>query len=463
MTNKRIIRVLAMMTVMFISLIGYLTYFEIFMTERISQNSYNKRQWAYEEGTIRGSITDRTGIVLAHSDGEERIYDYGSLYSHVIGYNSKIYGRTHIENKYNNILLGRDGIAQVFSLSGEKSRGYDLTLTIDHSLQRYAASRLGTRNGAVVALDPKTGAVLALVSKPDFDPSNSALIKNWTRLTEDERAPLLARATSGLYAPGSTFKIITAAAALENGLEGGEYDDKGIVEIGGTTFENFGKKANGKIDFEKAFALSSNFVFCTLGAQLGSGRLRETAQRFGFDKSLDFDIETAKSRFQKSDGDEVSSAALGIGQGETLATPLQMALTASAVANGGVIMQPYIMQRATDKNGETVKETKPAQLYRAVSPAVAERIKEMMVKAVSSGTGTSAAIRGVKVAGKTGTAENELLLKEKNREHTWFVGFAPADDPKIVVAVMLEYSGGSGGSLCAPIARSIMLRYLNLQ
>lgn len=461
MINKRIIKVLIFMTLLFVSLIGYLTYFELFQKERVAQNSFNKRQWAYEEDTVRGAFTDRNGIVLAHSEDNERVYNYGSLYSHVIGYNSKIYGKTLLESKYNRLLLGQGNLTEVFNISSDKKTGYDLTLTIDHELQRLASNRLGNRNGAVIALIPKTGEVLALASKPDFDPSNSALIKNWNELTESERFPLLPRATSGLYAPGSTFKIITAAATIENGLDNEEYMDYGNVSIGGTTFDNYGKKAHGRINFKQGFSLSSNFVFCTLGAQLGSIKLRETAERFGFDKSFDFDISMSSSRFQQEDIDDASSAALAIGQGQTLATPLQMAMVASAIANDGIIMKPYIMQRATNKSGGVVQETRPHQLYRAVSSDVADKIKEMMVETVKSGTGKSAQISGVAVAGKTGTAENEYLTKEKDKEHTWFVSFAPANNPQIVVAVMLEYSGGSGGELCAPIARELIMHYLN--
>ncbi|MDR0405344.1 MAG: peptidoglycan glycosyltransferase [Clostridiales bacterium] len=459
MINKRIVRTLFLLTLMFLSLIGYLTHFEIFRKEAVERHAFNKRQWAWEEDIARGTVTDRSGVALAVSEGAARVYRFGSLYSHVIGYNSKIYGKTLLENKYNKLLLGQDDFTAVLNLAGDGKVGFDLTLTIDHGLQKLASDQLGGRNGAVVALNPKTGEVLALVSKPDFDPSDAALSKRWAELTESKQSPLLPRATGGLYAPGSTFKIITAAAAIENGLDGGVYEDSGAVTIDGASFDNFGKKANGSIDFRQAFSLSSNYVFCTLGARLGGAALRETAGRFGFDRTLDFDISVTKSRFQQSDGGEADGAALGIGQGETLATPLQMAMVAGAVANGGVMMKPYLVRRVTNKNGGTVRETRPQQLYRAVSPEVADQLTEMMIDAVRSGSGKAAAVSGVVVAGKTGTAENELLTKEKNREHTWFVGFSPARDPQIAVAVMLEYSGGSGGELCAPIAGEILRYY----
>lgn len=460
MTNKRIIRTLVVLSFLFIMLIVYLTYFVVFQREAVMQSPYNKRLWAYEEDIERGTIKDRSGAVLAYSQEGKRIYEYGPLYCHVIGYNSKIYGKTMIESKFNNLLLGWGSVAEVFGIGGSGKSGYDLTLTIDHNLQSTAKSKLGSRHGSVVAINPKTGEVLALVSNPDFDPNDSVLAKKWTELTESKDSPLLPRATGGLYPPGSTFKIITAAAAIENGLDKEEYLDTGTVSIGGAAFDNYGKKANGRIDFKKAFALSSNYAFCTLGAKLTSPVLRQTAQRFGFDKTFDFDIDFTRSRFQAKDTDEAGSAALAIGQGETLATPFQMALTACAIANNGIIMKPYIVQRAEDKNGSIVYEKRPQQLYTAVSNDVAAKIKDLMVETVENGTGKNAKISTIKVAGKTGTAENELKGKEKNKDHAWFVCFAPAENPQIAVAVMLEYSGGSGGELCAPIARDIIRQYV---
>ncbi len=365
-----------------------------------------------------------------------------------------------IENKYNRLLLGQDDLTEVFSFGADSKTGYNLHLTIDHELQKFASNRLGERNGAVVAINPKTGEVLTLVSKPDFDPSGDALAKKWSELTESEQSPLLPRATSGLYAPGSTFKIITASAAIQGGLEKEEFLDYGSVKIGGATFDNFGKKANGKIDLKKAFSLSSNFAFCTLGARLGGQSLREAAESFGFNKGFNFDIAFSKSRFPEKTADEAGSAALGIGQGEILATPLQMAMTACAIANDGVIMKPYIVHKATNLSGSTVYENREQQLCRAVPSETAEKIKQMMIESVKSGTSKASAISGITVAGKTGTSENELLNKIKNKEHTWYVCFAPAENPQIAVAVMLEYSGGSGGELCAPVARDILRQYL---
>ena len=237
--NRRIIFTLIFVSLLFLSLIVYLTFFTLFQSEEISQNPFNKRQWAYEDDVLRGSIVDRNGIVLGKSEmtdkGQIRKYPYKNLYCHVIGYNSKTYGKSQLEAKYNNLLIGRDELMNVLNMN--VSNGYNLHLTIDHRLQELASNKLGNNHGAVVAMNPQTGEILTMVSKPDFNPNNESLSKNWTTYTEDEDSPLLPRVTSGLYAPGSIFKIITAAAAYENGLENKTFHDNGAIEIDGETIK----------------------------------------------------------------------------------------------------------------------------------------------------------------------------------------------------------------------------------
>lgn len=459
MTDRRIIKVLVLICFLFLCLIGYLTYMEFAMSEKLSQSPYNQRQWAYEEDVERGSVFDNDGKVLAYSENGKRVYPYNNMYSHIIGYNSQTYGKSQLESNYNKVLLGQYGLGEL-NLIGGKKKGYDIYLTIDHDLQTLAYNSLGGRNGAVVAINPKTGKILAMASRPDFNPNPDILTKEWEKLIENEKSPLLARATGGLYAPGSTFKILTASAALDIGLENNYFEDTGEVTIGGKTVKNSGGHAYGKIDFDEAFKLSSNVAFCTMGAEIGFGKLKNTAEDFGFNKQPDYDFSATKSIFpDSSDGDAVN-AALAMGQGETLATPLQMALVGCAIANDGVIMKPYIVDRAVNSKGLNVLTNKPQKETAALSYNNAQRIKEMMVETVKSGTGTAAQIWGIDVAGKTGTAENEETVLGKAKEHTWFVGFAPADDPQIAVCVMLEYSGGSGGGNCGPIARKIINQYL---
>ncbi len=460
MTDKRIINVLIALCLLFLCLIGYLTYIEFALSDKISQSPYNQRQWAYEEDIDRGNIMDSEGTILARSENGERIYPYNNMYSHVIGYNSQTYGKSQLEANYNKVLLGQYGLGEL-NLIGGKKKGYDLYLTIRHDLQKTAYDAIGNRNGAAVAINPKTGQVLAMVSKPDFNPNPDILTKEWEKLIDNEKSPLLARATGGLYAPGSTFKILTASAALDKGLQDTVFEDKGEVTIGGKTVKNSGGKAYGNIDFDTAFKLSSNVAFCTLGAEVGFQKLQSTAEDFGFNKQPDYDFSVTKSIFPtKSDGDAVN-AALAMGQGETLATPLMMALVGCAVANDGVIMEPYIVERAVNGSGANVLVNKPKKQVAAITSENAQYIKDMMVETVKSGTGTAAQIGGITVAGKTGTAENEETVLGKNKEHTWFVAFAPAEDPQIAVCVMLEYSGGSGGGTCGPIVRRIINQYLN--
>ena len=459
MTNNRIIKILILLSVMFFSLICYLTYIQTFQREMLVESPYNKRQWDSEIGTKRGNIMDSNGILLAETKDSLRIYPYKGMYAHIIGYNSRTYGRINLESTYNDVLLGKSILADIIGTSGNKY-GYDLMLTIDHSIQEYAYNLMGKNNGSIVAINPKTGEIIAMVSKPDFDPNDEQLIAKWNDLINDEDSPFLARATSGLYAPGSTFKLLTALSAVENNLENMTFDDKGSVEIGGNIFENQKIKSYGKINLTRGFAVSSNVVFCTLGAELGGDKLLSVAERFGFNKRFDFEIDYKTSTFPDNIKDDADEAALAIGQGKILATPLQMAMITCGIANDGVVMKPYLVKGVLNQNGEFVNETKSNVLYNSAGSLATNKVKDMMVETVKSGTGINASIWGIEVAGKTGTAENEQMLFSDNKEHTWFVSFAPADDPQIAVVVMMEYSGGSGGGNCAPIARKIIQKYL---
>lgn len=466
--NKRIIHVLVLMCLLFLSLIVFLTYFEFFVKDNIMTNSYNRRQWEREDKTVRGSIYDRNGVILAESTGigskSERTYPYGALYSHVIGYNSKSYGRTLIEHSYNNYLLDIKDSYTVFDLknrlSKEEKRGNDVHLSLDHKLQTLADGLMKGKRGAVVAMQPNTGEILAMVSKPDFDPNSKSLSENWRDMVESEEYPFLPRATQGLYAPGSTYKVVISAAALENGLGSVSYIDKGKITIEGKEFRNFGGKAYGDIDLKHALAVSSNVVFSQLGVELGSNNLKDIADRMGIGKVIPFDISVNQSRFPYSSMGKTDMASVGIGQGKLLVTPLHMAMITSCIANNGVMMSPILVNQVMSTQGKKMKNSVPETLYKVMSPKTALEVKNMMKEVVVSGTGKSAAIKGVHVAGKTGTAENEITDKQKNKEHAWFIGFAPAEDPKIAVAVILEYSGSTGGKTAAPIAQKIMAEFL---
>ena len=297
--NKKIIRVLVVVALMFLSLVTYLLYFNMFSAEKVASNPYNKRQWEDERYVIRGSIYDCNGEILAKTEvnGDERtrVYPYGHLYSHVIGYYSKVYGKNQLEMKYDKELLGHGDISINFN---ELRSGYDLHLTIDNNLQSYAYDQLNGHNGAVVALEPSTGKILAMVSYPDFNPSASALEQNWNSIVERKDSPLLARATNGLYAPGSTYKIATTVAAYNAGYTTQTFEDNGSFKLGDFKVENYGGKSYGNIDLKTAFEVSSNAVFCSLGYELGSENILSNAEAFGINKDINTDIPVAKSKIE---------------------------------------------------------------------------------------------------------------------------------------------------------------------
>lgn len=454
--NKRIIRILVVVSIMFLSLVTYLLYFNMFKAEDVSSNPYNKRQWEDEKFVKRGSIYDCDGELLAETitDGDNRIRKYpkGNLYSHIIGYHSKVYGKSQLEMKYDKELLGKGDISISFN---ELRSGYDLNLTIDNDLQKYAYEKLAKRNGAVVALEPSTGKILAMVSYPDFNPSAQALEDSWKYIVEREDSPLLSRATNGLYPPGSTYKIATASLGFNAGYSSKTFNDEGVFETDGLKVENYGGKSYGEIDLRDAFKYSSNSVFCTLGYELGAENVLSCAESFGINKEFETDIPVSKSRIEYKKMSNADAALVSIGQGQLLMTPLHVAMMGAAVANGGKIMRPYLVDKITASSGVVIGSTKPQTLYQPISSVCADYLNDLMIDVVASGTGRSAAISGITVAGKTGTAENET-----DKDHAWFVGYAPAENPQIVVAVLLENDGGAGGTNAAPIARSIISKYL---
>ena len=456
-SNKRMIHVLVVVCLMFLSLVTYLLYFNMFEAQEVAGNPYNKRQWEDEKFVKRGNIYDRDGVLLAETvvagESRTRKYPKGNLYSHLIGYYSRVYGKSQLEMAYDKELLGHGDITINFN---ELRSGYDLHLTVDHDLQQYAYQQLGKRRGAVVALEPETGKVLAMVSYPDFAPDAASLDKDWNTIVEREDSPLLARATQGLYAPGSTYKIATAAAAYETGRIAQTFEDTGTFTQGGLKIDNYGKKKYGEIGLKRGFELSSNFVFCTLGYEMGADKVQETAEKFGINKGFSFDIPTSKSRIEYKKMTNEDAALVSIGQGQLLMTPLHVAMMGASVANGGKMMQPYLVDAVKTASGITLSTTRPQVLWEAMSKDCAAYLDELMRGVVANGTGTGARISGVTVAGKTGTAENET-----DKDHAWFVGYAPAEAPKIAVAVLLEYDGGAGGSNAAPIARRVMQKYLD--
>ncbi|MBQ3023470.1 MAG: peptidoglycan glycosyltransferase [Clostridia bacterium] len=467
--NKRIITVMVTVLALFLVLVGYLTYFTVFRAPEIIKSNHNPRIWEREKKILRGTIYDRAGVVLAESkkdgDNQERVYPYGSIYAHTIGYNNRNYGKTNIESQFNDYLMKTPSVIDVLRKDtaedeGEEdplTKGANLSLTLDHSMTQLAAQLMGNDHGSVVALNPVTGEVYCLYSSPTFDPNEAKLTENWDELTERSDSPFFPRATQGLYAPGSTFKVVTAAAGIDEGHENFTFNDKGKTTVGGKPFRNAGGKAYGQIDMSDAIRVSSNVFFTQLSQVIGKDALREKAKDFCVMKKVPFDIPTNAADGVFDDIDNAELGSVAIGQGKLRVSPFNMALVASAIANDGVIMRPYMVEEAFFEDGESVYNATPEALSRATSSRAAAMIKEYMVGCVRGGTGTAAKVPGIDVAGKTGTAENE----RKGKTHAWFIGFAPADNPQLAICVMKEYSGHGGGSVCAPIAAKLIQNALN--
>ncbi|MCR4429696.1 MAG: penicillin-binding transpeptidase domain-containing protein [Tepidanaerobacteraceae bacterium] len=450
---------------LFVSLIIYLSYFTAYERDRLIQSSYNRRLWEQEDKVLRGTIYDARGRPLADTviegNVKKRIYPGGEAFGPLIGYSDRRFGRAGLEDALNGELLGvteKDPMVLLRQkILGVADRGNDVYLTIDSQLQSTAYSLFRGRRGALAALDPNTGAVLALVSSPGYDASN--LQNKWDGLLNNPDKPLINRATQGLYPPGSAFKIITLAAALcsHPEIEKKIYYTPGYVKINGRIIRDYENLWPGDYDLNTAFRYSSNTVFIQIGQEAGADNLFSMAEAFGFNANLDTDIPVATSTMPRppSLGGDVELAEDSIGQGKILATPLQMARVALVIASGGRLVTPYVIQKIVTPLG-LEKSMHKAEAPRIVlEKTVADKIKALMVDVVKSGTGKPANINGITVAGKTGSAENP-----HGKTHAWFVGFAPAEDPKIAVAAVVENAGG-GGANAGPIVREVMLKYLN--
>ncbi len=454
--NKKTVQVLVLMLVLFCGMVLYFSYFQIFKSPALAGAGHNPRTYAIENQIRRGTIYDRNGTALAESKMENgvqtRNYPFGPLYSQLIGYSHSRYGRFLLEDTYNQHLLGTTLESNLLGtlLGTSPTKGADLTLTIDHNLQTLAGNLLGNYKGSIVALDPQSGEVLCMVSKPWFSPNS--LDTEYESLSNTPGI-FFPRATNWNYVPGSVFKIITAASAVENGLEGYEYEDTGTYLIDGHEIHNYHEKVYGTLDIDTAFAKSSNTYFASLSTELGADALSKTASAFGFGKTIPFDIPLRKSTTLSTHKSETLTSAVGYGQGDTETTPLHMALVCAAIANDGVMMEPYVVKSA-NANGHTLYKKESKIFSRAVSASAAQRVGSMMEKCVESGTGTGARISGIRVAGKTGTAE-----VGEGADHAWFVAYAPAENPEIALAIVLE-NAGTTGSACAPMAQRLIAAHL---
>jgi penicillin-binding protein A len=462
--------------VLFTLLILNVNYIQVVRADKLRQNTSNTRVLAEEYDRERGSIVVAGTEVALSTATDDRLtylrqYPEGPLYAPVTGYYSVVYNNTGIERAENDLLAGSDPrlvfrrIADLFT--GRDPAGGNVELTLDPAVQQAAMSGLEGVTGAVVALDPSTGAVLGLASTPTYDPNqlsshDPAAIRAYReQLTDDQ---LTNQAISQRYSPGSIFKVVVAAAALASGSYTPDtaVPAPDVLTLPGTstTMENFGgESCNGGADqpLIAALTVSCNTAFAQLGIDLGEERVRDMAEAFGIDdEGFEMPLPVAPSKL----GDIENDAQLGIssiGQQDVQLTPMQGAMIASAIANDGTLMKPYLVSEVQAPDLTVIDKTDPEELGQPVSPEVANQLTDMMVSVVENGTGRRAQIDGVQVAGKTGTAENAA------DDHSWFIGFAPADDPKIAVAVFVRNGGRTGGDISAPIAKSVIEAYLDGQ
>jgi peptidoglycan glycosyltransferase len=467
--TRRLVRVAGLLVALMVALTVNLTYVQAIAADSLASNPANTRGLAAELRQERGSIISADGVVLAESvaSGEvfARTYPQGTLAAHVVGYYSSRYGRAGVESAANEALAGRRDFAtfadMIESAAGVPVPGNDVRLTIDSRIQRAAEAALANRRGAVVVLDPRTGAVLAMASNPAYDPGS--VDAEWATLSSDiGQAALVNRSAMSLYPPGSTFKVVTLSAALESGVatEDTLYAGPASIEIGGAPVTNYGGSSYGEIDLRKATASSVNTVFGQLARDLGAEKLVTGSEAFGINASVPFDLPAATSLMP--DPTEMTvweTAWAGVGQpvGEhespagPQVTPLQMALITAGIGNGGVVMRPFVINAVSDRTGQILSSTTPRPWKSALEPATATRVTDIMVGVVASGSGARAKIPGVDVAGKTGTAEAGKSVET----HAWFIALAPAEQPRVAIAIVLE-NAGVGGSVAAPAARGVL-------
>ena len=473
---NRLTRTVFLFTALFAVLIGNITYIQVIKASEYQELPSNNHTINKARFIKRGSIITADGLTLAESiqqaDGTyARSYPNGNLAAHVVGYYSQQYGTMGIENTQNDTLTGSKDYSSwqnaLNSLAGISEPGNSVQLTIDSRIQRAAEQALAGRVGAIVALDPRSGAVLAWASAPTFDNTNIQAAIEAANASGGADTSMYDRATLALYTPGSTFKVLTLASALENGLATLDttYDSPGRMEIGGADVVSIGERGHGKISLAKAFALSSNTVFGQVADGLGAEKLVATARAFGYGQQLGLDFTTAASVMPNPEEMtewELAWAGAGqpVGQGHTpgpQATVMQNALMAATIANNGIAMNPYVVSQILAPDGTVLKTTRGRSLGQAVSSGTAAQVKQAMLDVVQNGTGSAAAIAGVKVAGKTGTAETN----NANANST-FVGFAPYDTPTVAIAVVIEQNA-KGEETAAAVGGQVLRAALATQ
>ncbi len=458
--NREMAVVTYLVIILFIVMAGYVIWFLVQDNDYILNNSANKRQDLLAKRIIKGSIYSDEGQVLAKTEtnsngNDSRVYPYGELYAHAIGRSSK--GRTGLEASYSYTML-TTGINPIKGLinqfKGVKNPGNDVYTTLNTSLQEVASQALGTRKGAVIIMDPYTGKILALVSKPSYDPNT--IDKTWDSLTaeSDQESALYNRATMGLYPPGSTFKMYTTLEFMRENKDYKKfsYTCKGSYGKGKNKIKCYGGNVHGTLDLETAFAKSCNSTFAKIGSSLDVSKWKRTCEKFYFNKTIPTDFENKASSFTLEESeDNGEEAQAGIGQGTVLVSPLQNILLVNAIANGGKLMKPYMVEYVKNTSGGIVQRTEPTSLDDMLTKAEVKELRKCMRATVTSGTATSLLSSNYEAYGKTGSAQ---FINGSDLSHSWFVGYAKTPRRTLSISVIVE-RGGTGSEAAVPIARRV--------
>lgn len=452
---------------LFLALMIYIVYFNAVRAKEIVNSPYNERQDNFAERVVRGNITDRNGNVLAETqvweDGtESRYYPYGALFAHVVGYSSSELGKTGLESVENfNLLTSNAFFLEKLKneFQDQKNMGDTVVTTLDADLQQAAYDALGGNKGAVIVMEASTGKILTMLSSPSYDPNQIETEYSYLAVDE-ENSPLLNRATQGAYAPGSTFKIVTALEYMREHPDYANYAYECFGEItwNDTTIHCFDSTVHGYEDLRSSIANSCNASFANIGLSLDKTSYRETAEELLFNKKLPSVLDYSKSSFAvTADTGEAEVMMTAMGQGNTLVSPYHMALITSAVANGGTLMEPYFVEKVTNYTGTEISKNVPKSYRKLMTSEEAAQLKEYMRAVVEEGTGMLLGGESYTVAGKTGTAEYSMDDGEKM--HSWFIGFTNVDNPELVISVIVEGYDGNDGAKAVPIAKQILNSY----
>lgn len=460
--NKEFMRVTYLFVGLFLAMMGYLVYFHVAQSRDIINSPYNVRLDSMADRVVRGQILDRDGAVLARTDvaedgTETRIYPYGDVFAHVVGYDS--HGKSGLESTANFQLLTSNAFfieRLAKEVREEKNIGDNVITTLDASVQQAAYDALGRYRGAVVVLEVSTGKILAMVSKPDFNPNT--LAADWKEITTGEESVLLNRATQGLYAPGSVFKLVTTLAYMRENAhyENYHYQCEGEITHGDTTIHCAKNRVHGEESLSAALANSCNASFSDIGLSLNLSKYKNVAEDLLFNCELPSLLPYSKSRFPlNADAADAEVMMTAIGQGKTLVSPYHMALLSASIANGGILMEPYLVDCVENYTGASVKKYMPRKYTRLMKSEEATQLKEYMTAVVEAGTASALHGQSFTVAGKTGTAE---YSSDKDKAHSWFMGFTNVDNPELAISVVVENADNSGMS-AVTVAKKVLNAY----